>query len=82
MGTAARKCTRGSRQWLKPAHFIGLAGDSAWLSTHLLVVIALEPVTGLEDNLLFCVRLRWLYTQLFYEWNSEANKDLERTWLT
>lgn len=45
MGTAGRKYKRGSRQWLKPAHSIGLAGDSAWLTTHLLVVIALEPAS-------------------------------------
>lgn len=45
MGTAARKCKKRRRQWLRPAHSIGLAGDSAWLSTHLLVVIALEPVS-------------------------------------
>ena len=45
MGTAARKCKRRRRQWLRPAHSIGLAGDSVWLSTHLLVVIALEPVS-------------------------------------
>lgn len=43
---------------------------------------ARELRTGLEDNLLFFVRLRWFYTQLFYDWNSEANKDLEKAWLT
>lgn len=45
MGTAVRKCKRRNRQWLKPVYSISLAGNSAWLSTHLLVVIALEPVS-------------------------------------
>lgn len=45
MGTAVRKCKRRNRQWLKPVYSISLAGSSAWLSTHLLVIIALEPVS-------------------------------------
>lgn len=70
MGTAVRGETDSGSNLCIPLASQGILPGCPLTCCHSIRIR--EFRTGLEDNLLFCVRLRSFYTQLFYEWNTEA----------